>query len=187
MSNPQEIFGLLTPAWIRQPGRRPGAAGRQAAAVFAGRDLLRTKRVGPGGENEELVFPFRKLCMKSKGVMPGRTLADNISSLGSTHMNSSESMHRGGRFFVAPGGENRWPLTTSRFLPPCRRPQFRGPCRLPRPCRESPRSLPKPLPHSRRCRPARSASSPQPRPSCLPPSRQSPPCRLPTRPRCPRP
>jgi hypothetical protein len=111
MSNPQEISGLLTPASVRHQGRRPGAAGRQAAAVFAGRDLLRTKRVGPGGENEELVFPFRKLCMKSKGVMPGRTIADIISSLGSTHTNSSESMHRGGGFFTAPGGENRWPLT----------------------------------------------------------------------------
>lgn len=114
MSNSREMFGLLTPAWIRQPGRRPGAAGRQAAAVFAGRDLLRTKRVGPGGENEELVFPFRKRCTNAKGRRLTTSIENTISSSCSTHKNSSESMHRGGWFFVAPGGENRWPLTPRR-------------------------------------------------------------------------
>lgn len=111
MSNSREIFGLPAPASVRHPGRRPGAAGRQAAAVFAGRDFLRTKRVGPGGENEELVFPFRKLCMKSKGGMLAQPIANTISLPCSTITNSSESMHRGGGFFVAPGGEYRWPLT----------------------------------------------------------------------------
>jgi len=111
MSNSREIFGLFAPASVRHPGRRPGAAGRQAAAVFAGRDLLRMKRVGPGGENEELVFPSRKLRMKSKGGKFAVSIASTTSSSRSTHKNSTESMHRGGWFFVAPGGEYRWPLT----------------------------------------------------------------------------